>query len=99
MTSLLIDTDTCSCCSDLEHERTLGAFDSNRDACDHLAAGYNHKQLMDGTFDTIVLQGPDGRRTPASGVLHGMGYTADVLAHMAAEKQRATMRWLNLALP
>jgi hypothetical protein len=43
-----------------------------------------------------VLQAADGQRTPASGVLRGMGYTAQVLARMAADKHRATLQWLNL---
>ena len=98
-THRLIDTDVCDCCSGMAHERTLGAFGSDRAACDHLAAGHDHAQLLDGLFDEIVLQGPDGRRTPASVALRAAGYTADVLARMAAEKRRAALRWLNLEPP
>ena len=92
----IIETDTCSCCSDLNHQRIIQTVKSLIEAADYLATGYNNDQLLEGLFDDIVIENETNKYT-ASECLKAVGYTKKILCDMKNTRLNETRKWLNLS--
>jgi len=91
----IIDTDTCSCCSDLKHERKIKTVGSLLEAADYLASSHDNNQLLEGLFDDIVIKNRSSTYS-ASECLKVVGYNKQVLDGMKKKKRTEVLKWLNL---
>ena len=91
MAFCVVDTDTpcavvrqasCTCCRYLEGERV-----KLTGAVDHLLKHYNGEQLMDGTFDHVVVRS-EGADVKASEALRSVGWSQEL-----ERKHAAALAW------
>ena len=103
-TYAIFDTETCSCCSEMEHEHEVrGGFATMADALAHVIDTHDPGQLFEGLYDDVVIRryccdGADVRRHDDLDVLtciKDAGMTLDDLLARKARKRQAAVAWLT----
>jgi hypothetical protein len=52
----VVDTETCTCCDGMKHERIEREFDTQEDAVRYVLDHHNVEQLFEGLFDDVVIR-------------------------------------------
>lgn len=98
MMYLIIDTETCDCCSNLEHKRLLGKSNSLQAAADYLIEHYDNDQLFEDCFDKVVIRNTKSNECwTASECLQKMRYIPKIVAAKAAVRLKMAKEWLKVA--